>query len=111
MTGGVNKVDQVGEGINLVDDVGLEVEGHTSGFDGNTTLLLVGTSVSSADFSSLVASNDTGFGNKGIGKGRLAVIDVGDHRHVSDLVRVTHDFSNLVNSEVWHVWSVLLENY
>ena len=108
MTGGVNKVDEISEGINLVDDVGLEVEGHTSGFDGNTTLLLVSTSVGSADISSLVASDNTGFGNEGIGEGRLAVIDVGDHRHVSDLVRVTHDFSDLVNSEVWHVWSVLL---
>lgn len=108
MTGGVNKVDEIREGINLVDDVGLEVEGHTSGFDGNTTLLLVSTSVGSADISSLVASDNTGFGNEGIGEGRLAVIDVGDHRHVSDLVRVTHDFSDLVNSEVWHVWSVLL---
>lgn len=108
MTGRVNKVDEIREGINLVDDVGLEVEGHTSGFDGNTTLLLVSTSVGSADISSLVASDNTGFGNEGIGEGRLAVIDVGDHRHVSDLVRVTHDFSDLVNSEVWHVWSVLL---
>jgi len=108
VTGGVNKVDEVREGINLVDDVGLEVEGHTSGFDGNTTLLLVSTSVGGADISSLVASDNTGFGNEGIGEGRLAVIDVGDHRHVSDLVRVTHDFSDLVNSEVWHVWSVLL---
>jgi len=98
VTGGVNKVDEIREGINLVDDVGLEVEGHTSGFDGNTTLLLVSTSVGSADISSLVASDNTGFGNEGIGEGRLAVIDVGDHRHVSDLVRVTHDFSDLVNT-------------
>jgi hypothetical protein len=36
------------------------------------------------------------------------VIDVGDDGHVTDLIRFTHDFSNLVNCEVWHVcvWSV-----
>jgi hypothetical protein len=31
------------------------------------------------------------------------VIDVSDNRHVTDLIRVSHDFSDLVNSEVWHL--------
>ena len=108
--GRVDKVDKIWDGVNLVDNVGLEVKGDTGGFDGDTTLLLVGTSVGGADIASLVAGNNTSFGNEGVSEGGLAVIDVSDDRHVTDLVRLTHDFSNLVNSEVWHiVWSVLVK--
>ena len=102
MTRGVNEIDEVRQGVNLVHNVSLEIEGDTGGLDGDTTFLFVGTGVSSASVAGLIASNNTGFGNEGVCQGRLAVIDVSDNRHVTDLVRITHDFSNLVNSEVWH---------
>jgi hypothetical protein len=108
VSGGVDKVDEVRLSVHLVYDIGFEVKWHTCWFDGDTTFLFIGTGVSGTHISSLIAGNDTGFGNKGVSKGRLAVIDVSDNRHVADVVRLTHDFSNLVNCEVWHVcvWSV-----
>ena len=69
MARGVDKVDKVGESVFLVDDVGLEVGGHTSGFDGDTAFFLVSTSVGGADIASHVAGNDTSFGNKGVSEG------------------------------------------
>ena len=106
--GGVDEVDKVGLDFFLVSDVGLEVERYTGRLDGDTTLLFVGAGVGGTHISSLVTGNDTGFGDEGVCEGRLAVIDVGDDGHVTDLIRFTHDFSNLVNCEVWHVcvWSV-----
>ena len=103
MAWGVDEINQVGKNSLLVDDVGLEVEGYTGRLDSDTTFFFVSTSVSSSDISSLFAGNDTGFGNQGIGEGGLAVINVSDDRHVTDLVRVAHDFSDLVNCEVWHI--------
>ena len=103
MTRGVNEIDEVRQGVNLVHNVSLEIEGDTGGLDGDTTFLFIGTGVSGAGVACLVASNNTGFGDEGVCQGRLAVIDVSDNRHVTDLIRVSHDFSDLVNSEVWHL--------
>jgi hypothetical protein len=103
----VNKVDKIWEGINLVNNVGLEVKWDTSGLDGDTTFFLVSTSVGGTNITSLIASNNTGFGNEGVSEGWFTVIDVSNNRHVTDLISVTHDFSNLVNSEVWHCFGVL----
>ena len=102
MTWGVNQVDEVGLDITWVGDISLVVEGYTSGLNGDTTLLLVSTSVSEAGITSILTSNNAGFGDEGIGQGRFTVIDVGNHRHVTDVVTVVHDLTDLLNSEVGH---------
>mmetsp|Transcript_42646 Transcript_42646/g.56307 ORF Transcript_42646/g.56307 Transcript_42646/m.56307 type:complete len:802 (-) Transcript_42646:104-2509(-) len=102
VTWGVDQVDQVRADGALRHDVGLVVEGHTGGLDGNTTLLLVITSVSEAGIASILASDDTGFCDEGVGQGRLAVVDVGNDRHVTDGIRFVHDLTDLIDSEVGH---------
>jgi len=102
VTWGVNQVDEVGLDITWVGDISLVVEGYTSGLNGDTTLLLVSTSVSEAGITSILTSNNAGFGDEGIGQGRFTVIDVGNHRHVTDVVTVVHDLTDLLNSEVGH---------
>jgi hypothetical protein len=106
VTGGVDKVDKVGEDFLLVDDVGLEVERDTSGLDGDTTLLLVLTGVGGANVTSLLAGDNSGLRNEGVGKSGLSVIDVSNNGNVTDLIGVSHDRSDLVNCEVWHVFSL-----
>jgi len=103
VTRGVDKIDEVRESVNLIYNISLEIEGDTGGLDSDTTFLFVGTGVSGAGVAGLIASNNTGFGNERVCQGRLAVIDVSDNRHVTDLFRVSHDFSNLVNCKVWHL--------
>ena len=61
-----------GADVLLVD---LEVHRDGSGLDGDTTLLLVVSSVHETHISSLCVGNDTGLGHKGVGEGGLSVID------------------------------------
>ena len=70
------------------------------GFDGNTSLLLVFSGVCSSGFTSFWSSNDTSFGQKGICQGRFAVVDVSNNRHVSDIVLLVHDTTDLVYGKV-----------
>lgn len=53
----------------------LGVQGDGGGLDGDTTLLLVGTSVCETRGSGLGGGNDTGTLDKGVGEGGLAVVD------------------------------------
>ena len=100
---GVNQIDQVGEGLTLGDNIGLVVEGHTCGLDGDATLLLVFASVSEAGIASILTGNNTGLCDEGVSQRRLAVVDVSDNRHVTDGLRVVHDLTDLVDREVGHV--------
>ena len=59
------------------------VEGDGSGLDGDTTLLLVGTSIGGSGLTGLAGGNDTGLGEERVGQGRLAVIDVSNDGHVA----------------------------
>ena len=99
----INKVDKVRLDFAGRSDVGLVVEGHTSGLDGNAALLLVFTSVGEAGVASSLAGNDTGFCDEGVGKGALAVVDVSNDRHVADVIRMIHDLADLIDGEVGHV--------
>ena len=103
MTWRVNKVDKVRLNVALLHDVGLEIKGHTSRLDGDTALLLVLTSVSGAGITSRFAGNDTGFSNKRVREGGLSMVDVSDDGHVSDLISLVHDLTDLLNGEVGHV--------
>ena len=107
----VNQVDKVGLDSARGSDIGLVVEGHASGLDGNATLLLVFTSVGKAGVASSLASNNAGFCDKGVGKGALAVVDVSNDRHVADVIRRVHDLADLIDGEVGHcvVESVLVK--
>lgn len=107
MAWGVDQVDQeitaVGLLANNVLDVllilELTVQGDGSGLDGNTTLLLVCTSICCSGFTSLCGGNDTSLGQQGVGQGRLAVIDVGNDGHVSDIGGLVHQRPDLVDCE------------
>ena len=111
VTGGVNQVDEVGPDFLLVDDVGLEVEGDTGGLDGDTALLFVLTGVGGANVTSLIAGDNSGLRNEGVGKGGLSVVDVSNNGNVTDLVGVSHDLTDLVDCEVWHVFWSVFKNY
>jgi hypothetical protein len=107
VTWGIDQVDQeVGTLGLLANDVldvvlilELTVQGDGSGLDGNTTLLLIGTSVGGTSLTSLGGGDDTGLGEKGIGKGGLSVIDVGNDGHVTDVGGLVHEGTNLLNGE------------
>lgn len=107
MTGRVNQVDQevlaVGLLANNVFDVlgvvKMAIQGDGGGLDGDTTLLLVGTSIGCSCITRLCGGNDTGFGKKRVGQGRLAVIDVGNDGHVTDIGGLVHKGPNLVDGE------------
>ena len=108
VTGGVDKVDQevvatLGLLTNNVLEVllisKLAVQGDGSGLDGNTTLLLVGTGIGRTSITSLGGGNDTGLGEERVGKGRLAVIDVSNDGHVTDVGGLVHEPTDLVDGE------------
>lgn len=88
VTGRVNQVDQevvlLGLDGNVLQVLGvdeLSVQGDGSGLDGDTTLLLVGTSIGETSLTSLGGGNDTGTLDEGVGQGRLAVVDCGNCQH------------------------------
>jgi hypothetical protein len=84
VTGGIDQVDQelVLVGLVLGGDV-LKVFGvdelseqrDGGGLDGDTTLLLVGTSVGETSLTGLCGGNDTSTLDERVGKGGLSVID------------------------------------
>lgn len=64
----------LGVGLALGGEVVLEVHGHTSGLDGDTTLGLVGAVVGETGSTGLLVGDNTGLAHQGIRKGGLAVI-------------------------------------
>ena len=114
MTRGIDQVDKVTEFLVLIGllDVGFEVHGHTSGLDGDTTFLLVFSSISSSGISSLIGRDDTSLSDKRVCQGTLTVVDVSNDGHVPDLVSLVLTLSELVNGEVGHVdfWSKIKKN-
>ncbi|KAK1256398.1 hypothetical protein MKX07_008657 [Trichoderma sp. CBMAI-0711] len=107
VTGGVDQVDKEVTAIGLLADNVLDVllvlelaeQGDGGGLDGDTTLLLVGTSICCSGLTSLGSGNDTSLGQQGVGQGGLAVIDVGNDGHVSDIGGLVHQRPDLVDCE------------
>lgn len=107
VTGGVDEVDQELEAVGLlandvlhlllVFEVG--VQGDGSRFDCDATLLFVGTSISGTGITSLCGGDDTGLGQQGVGQGGFAVVDVGNDGHVTDIGRLVHQLTDLVDRE------------
>lgn len=82
VTGGIDQVDQELSTIDLLGDflkilriweLGIERDG--SRLDGDTTVLLIGTSVHVTTFTGLSSRDDTGTLDHGVGQSRLSVID------------------------------------
>jgi hypothetical protein len=46
--------------------------------------------------------DDTGFADEGIGERALAVVHMGNHGHVPNVVLVVHDLTDLFYCEVHH---------
>ena len=51
--------------------------------DGDTTFLLVGTSVCGSGLTSFTGGDNTGFREERVGQGRFAVINVGNDGHIA----------------------------
>lgn len=65
------------------------VKGDSGRLDGDTTFLLVGTSICGSGLASFTRRNDTGLRKERVGQGRFAVVNVrndGHVPHVSGLV-------------------------
>lgn len=75
------------------------VEGDGSRLDGDTTLLLVGTSIRGASLTSLAGENNTGLGEERVGQSGLAVINVRNDGHVAHVSGLVHQGTDLVNRE------------
>jgi len=88
--------------LSFDEDITLEEKGYTGGFNGDTSLLFVLSGIGGSGIASSLAGNNTGLGNKGVSKGTLAVVDVSNNGHVSDVSSLVLAFSDLVNCEVWH---------
>jgi len=86
----------------LVDRFGvvLEIQRNTSRLDGNATLLLISTGIRETSVSGSLLGNDTGLGHQSVGKSRLSVIDVSNHRKVTNVVRHIHHMTDLIDGKV-----------
>ena len=100
------RTDQVDQELLTVRGLGeldvrlhLEEQRDASGLDGNAAVLLVLASVGQASVASGRRGNDTGSRHQRVGEGRLAVIDVRNHRHVTDVVRLLLDLLQLLDSD------------
>jgi hypothetical protein len=75
------------------------VEGDSSGLDGHTTLLLIGTSVGETGRTGVLGGNDTGTLDERVGKGGLSVVDVSNDGHVTDVLGDVHETTDLLDGE------------
>lgn len=86
--------------LDIIRVLHLEVQRDSGRLDSNTTVLLILTSVSETGFTSTTRGDNTGLGDQGVGQGRLAVIDVSNDGHVTNVRNLVHKASNFLNSEV-----------
>ena len=89
----VDQVDQVTLFVFSTHLLVLVVKGYTGGLDGDTSVLLVLSSIHKGLFSGIRLFDDTGPGDKGIGESGFAVIDVSNNRNVTDIVLLIHGLS------------------
>jgi hypothetical protein len=106
VTWGIDQVDKklVTDGIlGETERLGhLEVKRDTSGLDGNSSVLLVLTGISETNVTGIFLGNDTSSSDKRIGQSGLAVVDVSNDRHITDVMGLIHNESHLVHSKVHH---------
>lgn len=70
------------------------------GLDGDASFLFVLPGIGEPGLTSPGTGNDTSFADQRVCQRRLAMIDVGNHRHVTDVFLFVHDVTDLVYSEV-----------
>jgi hypothetical protein len=99
----INEVDKISLLFSRSFDVRLVVKRNTSGFDGDTSFLLVLSSIGSSGITSRRLGNDTGLGDKGVSQSTLSVVNVSNDGHVPDLVSFVLSLSDLIDSKVWHI--------
>ena len=80
MAWGIDQVDKVRLLLATeVFDVGLIIEGDSSGLDGDTSFLFVFSSVGESCITSVSLGNNSGSRNQGVSECRLSVVDVGNN--------------------------------
>jgi hypothetical protein len=102
VSGGINQVDKESASLGERDISGVEVgefveESNTSGFDGNTTFLFVRSRVGVTSLTGLLLGNNTSTTHERVGKSRLSVIDVSNNRHVTNVMLLVHDLTELID--------------
>ena len=106
VSGGVDEVDQVVALVVLEagDELFLDVvvHGDGGGLDGDTTGDFIGAGVEETGVTGGFLLDDTGGGDERVGEGGLAVIDVGNDGHVTDLAGDIHEFADLFDGEFDH---------
>lgn len=73
---------------------------HLRGLDGDAPVLLILAGVCEAGFSGLGAGDNSGLRDQGIRQGRLAVVNVSDDGHVTDVPLLVHHATDLVYGEI-----------
>lgn len=68
--------------------------------DGDTTFLFIFSCVCETGFSSPSRGNDASLRHKRVRQGWLSVVNVSNHRHVTDVGLLVHDGTDLVDCEV-----------
>ena len=94
------KIVQVRLPINVTSGQRQNWENYSRGFNGDATILLVLSCVCKPGLTSLSSSNDTSFTDKGICQCGLAMVNMSNNRHVSDIFLVVHDLTDLVYGKV-----------
>lgn len=102
MTGRIDQVDEEGLLLSFFW-LHLVEKRDSSRLNGNATVLLVLAGVSEAGLSGLLGRDNSGLADERVGKGGLSVIDVSDNAHVTDVVTLLHDFTDLIGTEVDHL--------
>jgi hypothetical protein len=107
VAGRVDQVDQEVAAVGLLADDVLEilvvgqvpVQGDGGRLDCDASLLLVLAGVGGPRIASLRGGDNAGLREEGVGQRRLAVVDVGDDGHVTDVRRLVHQGADLFDGE------------
>ena len=101
--GATDQVDKevraIGQVRELVVLLSLEEKRDSGRLDSDAAILLILTGVSQASVTSCGGGDDTSRSDERVGKGGFAVIDVSDHRHVTDVVRLALNQLKLIDGD------------
>jgi len=78
------------------------VKRYTSRLDGDTSVLFILSSIRKSCFTSLCASDNSGSCNERVGQGGFTVVYVCDDAHITDVLLLVHDSTDLIDCKVYH---------